>query len=193
GRYRESLTLAEQKTAITHIRDGFTFLGQSLRKHKKTLHIPPAIEGIRVLLRKIGTLTRKYLGAPIVVLIKKLNEVLRGWANYHRHAVASRAFSYVDTYVFRQLWRMLRRRHSNKSKGWLIKRYWTATGRKHVFSVIKKIKGKPRLYQVVRIHSIGIKRHVKIKAQANPYLQEYAAYFWRRRSVKGSTWAVTWG
>ena len=190
---KRGLTLSEEKTAITHIRDGFTFLGQSLRKHKKTLHITPATEGVQLLVRKIGTLTRKYKSAPIVVLIKKLNEVLRGWANYHRHVVASRAFSYVDTYVFRQLWRMLKRRHSKKSKGWLIKHYWTATGRKHVFSVIKKIKGTPRLYQVIRTQSIGIKRHVKIKAHANPYLKKYAAYFWRRRNIKGSTWALTWG
>jgi len=190
---KRGLTLSEEKTAITHIRDGFTFLGQSLRKHQKTLHITPAKEGVQLLVRKVGILTRKYKSAPIVVLIKKLNEVLRGWANYHRHVVASRAFGYVDTYVFGQLWRMLRRRHSNKSKGWLIKRYWTASGRKWVFSIRKKIKSKLRLYQVVKVSSIGIKRHVKIKAHANPYLQQYAAYFWRRRSVKGATWAVTWG
>ncbi|MEJ2750603.1 MAG: reverse transcriptase domain-containing protein, partial [Anaerolineae bacterium] len=190
---KRGLTLSEEKTAITHIRDGFTFLGQSLRKHQKTLHITPAKEGVQLLVRKVGILTRKYKSAPIVVLIKKLNEVLRGWANYHRHVVASRAFGYFDTYVFGQLWRMLRRRHSNKSKGWLIKRYWTASGRKWVFSIRKKSKSKLRLYQVVKVSSIGIKRNVKIKAHANPYLQQYAAYFWRRRSVKGATWAVTWG
>jgi RNA-directed DNA polymerase len=190
---KRGLTLSEEKTAITHIRDGFTFLGQSLRKHLKTLHITPAKEGVQLLVRKVGTLTRKYKSAPIVVLIKKLNEVLQGWAYYHRHVVASRAFGYVDSFVFHQLWRMLRRRHSNKSKGWLIKRYWTAAGRKYVFSVIKKIKGKPRLYQVLKLKAIEIKRHVKIRAHANPYLKKYAGYFWRRRNIKGATWALTWG
>lgn len=62
-----------------------------------------------------------------------------------------------------------------------------------MFSVIKIIKGASRSYQVIRTKSIGIKRHVKIKAQANPYLKKYAGYFWRRRSVKGATWALTWG
>ena len=190
---KRGLTLSEEKTAITHIRDGFTFLGQSLRKHEKTLHITPAKEGVQTLVRKIGTLTRKYKSAPIVVLIKKLNQVLRGWANYHRHVVSSKVFSYVDYYVLCQLWRMLRRRHSNKSQGWIRNRYWSASGKKHVFSVKKKVKGKDRVYQVVKLFSIGIKRHVKIKAQANPYLKKYAAYFWRRRNVKGATWAQTWG
>ena len=41
------------------------------------------------LIRKVGTLIRKHTSAPMVVLIGKLNQVLRGWANYHRHVVAS--------------------------------------------------------------------------------------------------------
>jgi RNA-directed DNA polymerase len=79
---------------------------------------------------------------------------------------------------------MLRRRHQSKSKGWLTRKYWTASGRKHVFSVISNYKGKKHLLKVVRIGSIGIRRHIKIKADANPYMPECAKYFWRRRHYK---------
>ena len=121
------------------------------------------------------------------VLIKKLNEVLRGWGNYHRHVAASEAFGRIDTYVFEQLWRMVRRRHQNKSKGWLIKKYWLASGRKHVFAVkAKTAKGVDKIYRVLRVRTIGIRRYIKIKADANPYLPEYARYFWRRRHDKES-------
>jgi len=41
-----------------------------------------------------------------------------------------------------------------------------------------------KLYQVLRVSAIGIRRYVKIKAAANPYLPEYAGYFWRRRYNK---------
>jgi RNA-directed DNA polymerase len=151
------------------------------------LHITPSKEGVLALIRKVGTLIRTHVGAPMPVLIKKLNEGLRGWANYHRHVVASEAFSLVDSYVFEQLWRMLGQRHQNKSKGWLIKKYWSATGRKHVFSVKAKTeRGREKIYQVLRVCSIGIRRHIKIKAEANPYLPEFAGYFWRRRHVKES-------
>jgi RNA-directed DNA polymerase len=75
-------------------------------------------------------------------LIKKLNQSLRGWANYHRHVVAGEAFSRIDSYVFAQLWRMARRRHQNKSKGWLYKKYWTESGQKHIFAVKAKTKKK---------------------------------------------------
>ena len=121
------------------------------------------------------------------VLIKKLNKTLRGWGNYHRHVVASEAFGRIDTYVFEQLWRVVRRRHQNKSKGWLIKRYWSATGRKHRFAVCTKTaSGREKVYEVTKLHAIGIRRYIKIKADANPYVQEYAKYFWRRRNNKDS-------
>jgi len=181
------LTLSKEKTEITYIKKGFTFLGQTFRKHGRVLHITPSVEGVLALVRKVGTLIRKYVSAPMPVLIKKLNETLRGWGNYHRHVVASEAFGRIDTYVFEQLWRMVRRRHQNKSKGWLIKHYWSATGRKHRFAVrTKTASGRKRVYEVIKLHAIGIRRYIKIKADANPYLQEYAKYFWRRRHDKES-------
>ena len=181
------LTLSPEKTVITYIKSGFTFLGQTFRKHGRTLHITPASEGVQTLVQKVGTIIRTHVSAPMPVLIKKLNQTLRGWANYHRHVVASAAFNRIDTYVYEQLWRMLRRRHQNKSKKWLFKKYWTATGQKHWFAVsVRSASGLKKIYQVIRICAIGIRRHVKIKADANPYLSEYAAYFWRRRHDKNS-------
>jgi RNA-directed DNA polymerase len=176
------LTLSESKTAISHIKDGFTFLGQTFRKHGRVLHITPSKEGLLGLMRKVGILIRKHVSAPMPVLIKKLNETLRGWANYHRHVVASDAFSRIDSYVFEQLWRMVKRRHQNKSVKWLARKYWSAAGRKYVFAVKAKTKRDlEKVYQVVRVCSIGIRRHRKIKADANPYLPEYAAYYHLRR------------
>jgi RNA-directed DNA polymerase len=180
------LTLSAEKTHITHIKHGFTFLGQTFRKYGNKLLITPSTEGVQSLISKVGTLIRTHVSAPMEVLIGKLNRVLRGWANYHRHVVASKAFSRVDTYVYHQLWRMLRRRHNNKSKEWLIDHYWKAAGKKWIFSVQKKVKGKLRIYQAFRVFTIKIRRHIKIKAAANPYLPEYAFYFHTRRNNRES-------
>jgi RNA-directed DNA polymerase len=177
------LELSPEKTVVTHIKDGFTFLGQTFRKHGRVLHITPSIEGVHALKQKVGTIIRKHVSAPMPVLIKKLNATLRGWANYHRHVVASEAFSRIDTFVFDHLRHMLRRRHPTKSLKWLIKHYWSAAG-KNVFAVFAKTSKK--LYRVLRVSAIGIRRYVKIKAAANPYLPEYAGYFWRRRHKKES-------
>ena len=172
---------------ITYIWDGFTFLGQTFRKIGRRLHIKQSKEGIKALIGKAGTIIRKYVSSPMVILITKLNQVLRGWANYHRHVVSSEAFGRVDTYVFEELWRMLRKRHPKKSKRWLYKEYWTNTDRKHIFAVKSMTqKGILKTYQVLRVASIGIKRHIKIKAAANPYDPAFAGYFWQRRNNKES-------
>ena len=57
---------------------------------------------------------------------------------------------------------------------------------KNIFSVKDKTKQGDREYSVTRLSAIGIRRHIKIRASANPYTQEDAYYFWRRRHKKES-------
>jgi RNA-directed DNA polymerase len=180
------LTLSEEKTALTHIHSGFTFLGQSFRKHGAILHITPSREGVLALKQKLGTLIRDYVGAPMPALIQKLNQTLRGWGNYHRHVVASEAFSSVDTYVYEQLWRMLRRRYPKKPQRWLARKYWVTPGSRWIFSATWSTTKGLRHAQVIRLSSLGIRRHIKVKADANPYLPEHSAYFWRRQRSRGA-------
>jgi hypothetical protein len=118
---------------------------------------------------------------PMPALVKKPNETLRGFGNYHRHVVASEAFSRIDRYVDEQLWRMLHRRYPKKSKTWLSRKYWGNPGHKRIFSATGKTKKGNRLYPVIRLGSLGIQRYIKVKADANPYLPQYGRYFWRRR------------
>jgi len=180
------LELSEEKTDIVHIKNGFTFLGQTFRKHGNKLHITPAKEGTLSLIRKVGTLIRKSANAPMPKLIKDVNSILRGWAHYHRHVIASKVFARIDNYVYKQLWKMIKRRHPKKSAEWLYRKYWTAAGKKWIFSVKIKLKNKFKVYSVIRTSSIGIKRHKKIRAEANPYMPEDRLYFWTRRNVKGA-------
>ena len=175
------LALSQEKTLITHIKHGFSFLGQTFRKHGKILHITPAKEGVLTLIGKTRDIIRKHVSAPIPALIKRLNQTLRGWANYHRWVVSSAAFYKVDTYVHDQLWRMLRKRHPSKPKKWLIPRYWQASGRDHIFAVSHKTGKGFRIYSVQRLLDLNKARYIKIKADANPYLQEYAGYYYNRR------------
>ena len=58
--------------------------------------------------------------------------------------------------------------------------------KKHRFAVRHKTKNKVKVYMVQKTGAVGIRRYVKIKADANPYLPEYAAYYWQRRNNKES-------
>jgi len=175
------LQLSDEKTTITHIKHGFEFLGQTFRKHAGTLHITPSNDSVTVLLRKLGTIIRDHVHAPLPALVKQLNQVLRGWGNYHRHVVAGDAFARVNLYVYRQLWRLLRRRHPGRSKKWLTHRYWDTTGPARIFVATARTRNGEITYPVMRLTSDNSQRYVKVRANANPYRPEDAAYFQRRR------------
>ena len=181
------LALNPEKTFVTHIRSGFTFLGQTLRKAGRSIRIVPSKQAVQSLLQRVGTIIRKHVSAPPQALIANLNRVLRGWANFHRHVVSTLTFRHIDHVVFQNLWRMLRRRHPGKGTTWLLREYWSAAGPGAIFSArYRDAKGQIKVSRLVHLAEIPIVRHIKIRATANPYLPEYAAYFWRRRHHAGT-------
>jgi RNA-directed DNA polymerase len=57
-------------------------------------------------------------------MIGQLNPKIRGWANYHPYVVSGKTFSDVDNGIYNSLWQWMKRRHRNKSKTWMKKKYW---------------------------------------------------------------------
>lgn len=181
------LELSKEKTHITHIRQGFTFLGQTFRKTGNRLRITPSAEALKSVKQKCAAILQKYVSAPMAAMIKALNQTLRGWTNYHRFVVASATFNNLENYLYDRLWRMLKRRQPNKSKKWLVKRYWSAAGPRGGFSIsVRNAKGQMKVYRVLRPTTVQIKRHIKIRATANPYDPADGPYFWHRRNRKAS-------
>ena len=175
------LELSEQKTTITHIEAGFNFLGQNVRKYKNKLVIKPAKDGTKALLQKTHECIKGMVGQTTEALIRKLNPLVRGWANYHRHVCAATTFGVVDRIVQTQLLRWARRKHSNKSRGWLKRKYFSAAG-PGVFSTRNKTgSGESRVLALYRIAKTVIERHIKVRGEANPYDPQYTEYFERRR------------
>src|SRR6266581_8627931 len=98
---------------------GFNFLGQNVRKYKNKLVIKPAKDGTKALLQKTKECIKGMAGQTAATLIGKLNPLLQGWANYHRHVCSAKTFGVVNRIVQTQLLGWARRKHPNKSRGWL--------------------------------------------------------------------------
>lgn len=178
------LELSPEKTMITHIDDGFDFLGQNIRKYHGKLLIKPASKSVKALLHKVRTVIKKNKSAAAGTLICQLNPIIRGWAMYHRHAVSSVVFQRVDHAIFQALWRWAKRRHSNKGVRWVKARYFHSIGNRHwVFTgEVLGPKGQPAVVHLFAAHSLRITRHVKIDSKVNPYDPQWELYLEKRQT-----------
>jgi RNA-directed DNA polymerase len=175
------LELSPEKTRITHIEDGFDFLGQHVRKSGGKLLIKPARKNVKAFLGKIRKIVKANKQATTANLIAQLNPVIRGWTNYHRHVASKVTFYHVDTAIFTMLWSWAKRRHSTKSKGWVAKKYFrTRHGRRWIFLG----KQADHELELFRAGDVPIQRHVKIRGAANPYDPQGEVYFEERLRVK---------
>jgi len=184
------LKLSQEKTLITPITEGFNFLGQNVRKYGQKLLIKPTRQSVRSVLEKARQHIKSCRGKKAADLIRKLNPLLRGWANYHRHVVSKHRFGSIDYYVSGMLWRWARREHRNKSDRWIRQRYFSADP-KGAFSVqTQDRKGKPIVLNVYRLAQTVIERHIKVQGAANPYDPEFVEYFEKRRVFAWRTYPL---
>jgi len=122
------LELSDEKTRITHISEGFDFLGQNVRKYTGKLLIKPAKKSVKSLLGRVREIVKGNASATQAVVIQKLNPIIRGWATYHRHVVAKASFSSIDSQIWQLLWKWAVRRHPTKGARWVRNRYFHADG-----------------------------------------------------------------
>lgn len=184
------LRLSPEKTVVTHIRTGFDFLGQNIRKYggdpgtpgSGTLLIKPARKNIRSFLDGLKKTVKAHPQITADHLVWLLNPKIVGWANYHRHVVSKTTFNAVDHAIFRMLWNWARRRHPNKSRWWVRRKYFASIGGNHwrFFGMEAGKRDEMRRVTLYRAAATRIVRHVKIQSDANPYDPRWAAYLERR-------------
>jgi RNA-directed DNA polymerase len=175
------LELSEEKTIITHINDGFDFLGQNVRKYGNKLITKPSKRNVKAFLTVIRDTIDKNKTIKQEDLIRLLNPKITGWANYHRHKVSKKTYNYVDTQIFEKLWQWARRRHPNKGRRWVRKRYFHSIGtRRWVFGV----RSRKEMLPLKKASDTMILRHTKIRKEANPYDIKWKAYFEEREGYK---------
>ncbi|WP_268765888.1 group II intron maturase-specific domain-containing protein, partial [Methanosarcina mazei] len=107
------LKLSEEKTLVTNISEGFNFLGWNFRKYKGKLLPKPSKDSQKEIIKKIRDVLHKAKAWDQDRLIQTLNPIIRGWAEYHNHAVSSAIFNKLDEIVYNMLISWAKRRHSN--------------------------------------------------------------------------------
>lgn len=171
------LELSEEKTQITHVTDGFDMLGWTFRKFKGKLIIKPSKKSLKSLSTNLHeTVLGRGMAWKQDILIQKLNQQLRGWANYHQSVCSKEAYAYIDYILYRLLWRWGKRRHPKKNSKWISDRYWHSKGNRNwIFRTENS--------ELLCLGSIPIIRHTKVRMNANPYLD--TQYFLDRKFQQG--------
>ncbi|HBC22767.1 MAG TPA: group II intron reverse transcriptase/maturase [Pseudomonas sp.] len=171
------LALSKSKTKVTHVSEGFDFLGWNVRLMNRMLLTQPSKKNAKAFLNKIRTSLRSLRAAQQAEVIAKLTPIVRGWASYHRSQMATRTFSKCDHEIWQALWRWACRRHPNKGKRWIKQRYFKCLkGRDWRFAEKDKLLPNLREYRK--------RPHTKIKGEANPYNPRFDDYFSKRLGRK---------
>ena len=173
------LCFNEDKTRIVHLDEGFDFLGFHVQRHRGKLLITPAKAALVRVRRKIATALRSVQGAPAWVVIQRLNPIIRGWSSYYRGAVASEAFASMDTHLWRHTYKWTKRSHRNKSKRWVVARYY---GEFHPRRSNRWVFGdRTSGAYLVQFGWTRIVRHQLVPGRASPDDPALADYWARRR------------
>jgi len=173
------LELSHEKTRITHVEEGFDFLGQNVRRYRcgKVL-IRPSSRNVKTFLAKIQETIDRSGSQTAGEMIRRLNQQIKGWTMYHRYASSKHTFTYVDHRIFRMMWRWCRRRHPKKSGKWIKEKYFLRDGYRHwVFTgTLLDPKGQGWPIQLMAAAKVKIIRYVKIRSDANPYDPKWELY-----------------
>ncbi len=123
------LRLSEEKTVVAHIDQGFNFLGMHIQRHlqrgsnRRFVYTYPSRSALMAVKAEVRSITRRSTNQSLPVLLHRLNLVLRGWVNYHRHGASAKTFAYLSAFTWRRVWCWLCHKHPKTGKKELQRRY----------------------------------------------------------------------
>jgi RNA-directed DNA polymerase len=121
------LRLSPAKTQIVHLSPGFAFLGFHIQWRPKKgtdkwyVYTFVADRPLRSVKRKIRALTHTTSQQDLKTVLTRINQILRGWTNYFRHAVAKHTFAHLRQFVW---WRIVRWQRTRHRWNWKDIRRW---------------------------------------------------------------------
>jgi RNA-directed DNA polymerase len=119
------LVFSQAKTQIVHVSQGCDFLGFNVRRyHGRLPLIKPSKDAVRRIRERLRTEMRALLGGNAAAVMRTLTPVIRGWAAYYRTQVSSKVFSALDDYMWKLLYKWVKRTHPKKSRWWRMDRYF---------------------------------------------------------------------
>jgi RNA-directed DNA polymerase len=187
---KRGLHLSEEKTRIVHLSEGFDFLGFNIRhypapnttKSGYKLLIKPSKESVRNFKERVRREWMALKGQTVMAVLKRLNPIVRGWANYFRIGVSKHVFEAIDYWMFDRCVRYVRSTHRRKGWRWCRSKYWGALNPERADRWV--FGDKSTGAYLLKLSWTPIKRHVLVKGAASPDDPALRGYWIRRERRK---------
>jgi len=133
---KRGLKLSPEKTFITHLDDGFDFLGINFRSYKikngVKVRTKPSKASINSFKNKVRDLYRIVLHTrDFESFIISLNNLIKGTAMYWRITSAKKVFRNMDYFIIHKNIRLLRRLYPKKSHKWIKGKHYKPSSNKN--------------------------------------------------------------
>ena len=100
------------------------YLGFNVRRYRGKLLIKPSKPAVQRIRKRLAAEMLALRGANADAVLIRLNPIIRGWSAYYRSVVSSEVFNALDDYVWKLTFKWARCSHSNKSRHWVVDRYF---------------------------------------------------------------------
>ena len=111
------LRLSPAKTRVAHMSEGFDFLGFRIQWRRKRgtnqwyVYTFIADRPLKAVKAKIRAMTHRVSQADPRTIVTRINQILRGWVNYFRHAVCKHTLNNLKHFAEWRVIRWLRKLH----------------------------------------------------------------------------------
>jgi RNA-directed DNA polymerase len=127
---RVGLALSAAKTAVSHIDEGFDFLGFRIQRRRKrgtakrVVYTYPSKKALAAIVGRVRALTRRTAHPSLAAMLRQLNPALLGWCTYFKHGVSKATFGYLDEYTWRRVLHWVRWRYRKTKWAVLYRRFF---------------------------------------------------------------------
>lgn len=177
------LILSEEKTKITHLSEGFEFLGFHFRRYPDNVsRVKVSKDSLKKFKQEVDYICKSSNGHNVGVLIRRLNPLIRGTANYWRYAIAnSYDLANMDNYIWNKVIKFLKRLHGNKGWNWIKNRYFPPYNDKYHhcnWILTDPVSGNT----LDKMSWYKVKTYIMVKHDSSPYDKDKKDYFKHRES-----------
>jgi RNA-directed DNA polymerase len=117
------LRLSPEKTGVTHVDEGFVFLGHEIRRLRKRgtqkyyVYTRPSKKAIQSIKDTVSAKTyRSTRHKDLDKQLVSINQSLVGWATFFRYGVSKAIFNSVDSHAWSRLMRWIRVKYAGKHR-----------------------------------------------------------------------------